>query len=205
VSYAVKEVFYSLQGEGARIGTPSVFIRFAGCNLWSGREADRGKAICQFCDTYFVGGRRYTADELVAHAASLWPAGKGNEWVVLTGGEPALQIDATLLRALKSRDFRVAIETNGSLPIAATGIDWICVSPKAGAPLVQTVAEEVKLVFPQPGLMPWELPPIRASHWWLSPMDGPKVRENMRAAVEYSLAHPGWRVAIQAHKVWCIE
>jgi 7-carboxy-7-deazaguanine synthase len=136
---------------------------------------------------------------------SLWPAGMGNKWIVLTGGEPALQIDAVLLRALKAYGFRLAIETNGSLPIAGPELDWVCVSPKAGAPLVQTVAEEVKLVFPQPGLMPDALPPIRASYRWLSPMDGPKIQENTRAAVEYSLAHPEWRVAIQAHKLWGIR
>jgi 7-carboxy-7-deazaguanine synthase len=205
LSYVVKEVFYSLQGEGARIGSPSVFIRFAGCNLWSGREADRAKAICQFCDTDFVGGERYTADQLARYAMSLWPAAEGNKWIVLTGGEPALQIDATLLRALKAHGFRLAIETNGSLPLAGLELDWVCVSPKAGAPLMQFVAEEVKLVFPQPGLMPDALPPVRALHRWLSPMDGPKIQENTRAAVEYSLAHPEWRVAIQAHKLWGIR
>jgi 7-carboxy-7-deazaguanine synthase len=205
VSYAVKEIFYTLQGEGANMGKAAVFIRFAGCNLWSGREKDRAKAVCQFCDTDFVGGRRYGADELAAAAAALWPQHAANEFVVLTGGEPALQIDLPLVHALKRRNFQVAIETNGTIDIPAIGIDWTCVSPKAGTELRITTAEEIKLVFPQTGLMPGDLRPMQAFHRWLSPMDGPALRENTLSAIEFCKENPEWRLTMQAHKLWGIR
>jgi 7-carboxy-7-deazaguanine synthase len=205
LSYAVKEIFYTLQGEGANMGRPAVFIRFAGCNLWSGREKDRLEAVCQFCDTDFLGGQRYGLNALVNSAAALWPNPKGNPLVVLTGGEPALQIDAALVNALKINHFQIAIETNGTVELPTTGIDWMCVSPKAGTELKITVADEVKLVFPQRSLMPDQLPAFQASYRWLSPMDGPNLQENTQAAIEYCLANPEWRLAIQAHKAWNIR
>ncbi|WP_428487844.1 7-carboxy-7-deazaguanine synthase [Rhodopila sp.] len=204
MTYTVKEIFHTLQGEGGNIGSPAVFIRFAGCNLWSGREHDRATATCQFCDTDFIGGKRYAAEELADAAAALWPGDK-NRLVVLTGGEPALQVDRPLVHELKRRGFRVAIETNGSIDLPPMGIDWTCVSPKAGAPLRVTVAEEVKLVFPQAGLMPDALPAMRSLHRWLSPMDGPAIEDNIRKAAAYCLAHTEWRLTIQAHKVWGIR
>src|SRR5882757_8078438 len=203
MNYTVKEVFYTLQGEGANIGRPAVFIRFAGCNLWSGREQDRGKAICQFCDTDFVGGDRWHAEGLADHAARLWPAGNSGRFAVLTGGEPLLQVDAPLIAALKHQAFQIAIETNGTFP-PPVGIDWICVSPKAGTRLALLEADEIKLVFPQRDLMPGDLPPMRADHRWLSPMAGPDIEKNTQAAAAYCLAHPEWRLAIQAHKFWNI-
>jgi 7-carboxy-7-deazaguanine synthase len=205
VSYAVKEIFYTLQGEGANMGRAAVFIRFAGCNLWSGRERDRPKAVCRFCDTDFVGGRRYELDELAEAALALWPRIGPNRFVVLTGGEPALQVDAPLVHELKRRDFQIAIETNGTIDLPPVGIDWICVSPKAGTDLRVTTADEIKLVFPQEGLMPPDLRPMRALHRWLSPMDGPDLRANTSAAVAFCKDYPEWRLAIQAHKVWEIR
>jgi len=205
MSYIVKEVFYTLQGEGAMAGRAAVFIRFSGCNLWSGREKDRSKAVCRFCDTDFVGGRRYDLRELVDVAAALWPRHGGNQWVVLTGGEPALQVDAELVHELKRRDFQVAIETNGTVYIPPIGLDWTAVSPKAGTTLRVRAAEEIKLVFPQAGLMPSDLQSIHAFHQWLSPMDGPNLRENTLAAIEYCKADPEWKLTMQAHKVWGIR
>lgn len=204
MSYAVKEVFYTLQGEGANIGRPAVFVRFSGCNLWSGREKDRSKSVCQFCDTDFIGGKRYGLIDLLEKVDGLWP-GEDDRLVVLTGGEPALQVDQPLVSALKYRGFEVAIETNGTTYIPPMGIDWVCLSPKAGAPLQITVAEELKLVFPQRGLMPHDLPPIHAFHRWLSPMDGPDLAANIQEAAAYCMAHQEWRLAIQAHKVWGIR
>jgi 7-carboxy-7-deazaguanine synthase len=204
MTYTVKEIFYTLQGEGARIGTASVFIRFAGCNLWSGREQDRARAVCKFCDTDFIGGNRYTADELASKAESLWPSSDNNRWIVLTGGEPALQVDRDLVHELKRRDFQVAIETNGTVFIPPIGIDWTCVSPKAGTDLHITMAEEIKLVFPQTGLNPPDLRHITAFHRWLSPMDGPDLHVNTGLAVEYCKAYPEWKLTIQAHKIWGI-
>ena len=201
MTYTVKEIFYTVQGEGANIGRAAVFIRFAGCNLWSGREEDRATATCQFCDTEFVGGTRYGTTELADAAAALWPDNHGDRFAVLTGGEPTLQVDAPLVTELKRRKFQIAIETNGTHPVVS-GVDWICVSPKAGAPLMVREADEIKLVFPQPGLMPNCLPPMRARHRWLSPMAGPAIAENTRRAVAWCLAHPEWRLAIQAHKFW---
>ena len=205
MSYAVKEIFYTLQGEGANMGRAAVFMRFAGCNLWSGREQDRATATCRFCDTDFLGGRRYELDALADAAAALWPCGVNRPFIVLTGGEPALQVDAALVHALKRRNFKIAIETNGTIEIAGLGLDWACVSPKAGTELRVRTADEIKLVFPQPDLMPGDLPPTQALHHWLSPMDGPALRENTQAAIEYCMAHPEWRLAIQAHKSWMIR
>jgi 7-carboxy-7-deazaguanine synthase (Cx14CxxC type) len=203
LSYIVHELFLTMQGEGANIGRAAVFIRFAGCNLWSGREADRAKSVCKFCDTEFVGGKRFaSAKALADEAAGTWrgETGRGG-MVVLTGGEPLLQVDATLIGALKERGFYIAVETNGTQPIAAP-IDWVCVSPKAGAPLVLEAADELKLVYPQVGAEPARFVRFPARHHWLSPMDGPNRRVNTAAAAEYCLAHPQWRLAIQAHKSW---
>lgn len=199
-TYAVKEIFHTLQGEGIHMGTPAVFVRFAGCNLWSGREEDRADAACRFCDTDFVGGDRYTADELLeairAFECSV---------VVFTGGEPGLQLDEELLVGLIGGygSFR-AVETNGTIKLPRF-LDWICVSPKAGTHIQQTTANELKLVYPQPGLSPEEAADlVTAPVRWLSPMDGPNWRENVAAAVAYAKANPGWRVNIQAHKFWSI-
>jgi 7-carboxy-7-deazaguanine synthase len=203
VTYTVKEMFLTAQGEGANIGRTAVFIRFAGCNLWSGREEDRARAICQFCDTDFVGGSRYAdAEELADAARVLWP-GAAYRMTVLTGGEPLLQVDAPLLDALRARDFYVAVETNGTQALPAP-IDWVCVSPKAGAPLVLDEADELKLVYPQHGIRPEQFKEFRATHRWLSPMDSPTRAANTRASAAYCLAHPEWRLAIKAHKTWGI-
>lgn len=203
LSYVVKELFLTVQGEGANIGRVAVFIRFAGCNLWSGREQDRAKAVCQFCDTDFVGGERFvSADILADAAAAAWQAETTDgRMVVLTGGEPLLQVDVALITALKQRGFTIAIETNGTQPIPAP-IDWVCVSPKAGAPLVLDQANELKLVYPQVGAVPEQFSGFPAGHHWLSPMDGPDRHANTEAAAAYCLAHPRWRLAIQAHKSW---
>jgi 7-carboxy-7-deazaguanine synthase len=203
LSYAVKELFLTVQGEGANLGRVAVFIRFAGCNLWSGREEDRAKAVCQFCDTDFVGGERFaTADSLADAAVAAWPAATPDRrMAVLTGGEPLLQLDATLITALRQRGFSIAVETNGTQAIPAP-IDWVCVSPKAGAPLALDQADELKLVYPQAGAPPEHFENFAARHLWLSPMDGPDRRANTEAAAAYCLAHPRWRLAIQAHKSW---
>lgn len=206
MSYAVKEVFYTLQGEGLRAGRPAVFCRFAGCNLWSGREADRVTAVCRFCDTDFVGtdgtlgGKFADAQALAALIAAQWPEGQGHRYVVLTGGEPLLQVDEALTQALHDQGFEVAVETNGSLP-APAGIDWICVSPKAGAPLVQRSGHELKLVYPQAGLDPAELQQLDFEHFLLQPMDNPEQAANTRACIAYCQAQPRWRLSVQTHKV----
>ena len=206
MSYSVKEIFYTLQGEGLRAGRPAVFCRFAGCNLWSGREQDRASAICRFCDTDFVGtdgtlgGKFAEAAELAARIAALWPAGQGQRYVVLTGGEPLLQVDSALIDALHAQGFEVAVETNGSIE-APTGIDWICVSPKAGAPLLQTQGQELKLVWPQPGLDPAELGRLHFEHFLLQPMDNPAQAANTQACIAYCQAHPQWRLSLQTHKI----
>jgi 7-carboxy-7-deazaguanine synthase len=203
LSYVVKELFLTVQGEGANMGRVAVFIRFAGCNLWSGREVDRAHAVCQFCDTEFVGGERYASAEILADAAvAAWQAGTTHSRLtVLTGGEPLLQVDAALIAALKQRGFTIAVETNGTQPIPAP-IDWVCVSPKAGAPLVLDQADELKLVYPQAGAQPDRFEAFPARHHWLSPMDGPDRQPNTEAAAAYCLSHPRWRLAIQAHKAW---
>lgn len=209
MTYSVKEVFYTLQGEGMQAGKPAVFCRFAGCNLWTGREADRASAVCRFCDTDFVGtdgtlgGKYATADSLADRITSLWPPGDDrHRLVVMTGGEPLLQLDDALIDALHARAFRVAVETNGTIA-APKGIDWLCVSPKAGAPWVQTHGHELKLVYPQPGLMPDALPwpTLRFEHLLLQPMDGPGAAQTTAATVAYCQAHPQWRLSIQAHKM----
>jgi len=203
--YAVKEIFYTLQGEGANAGRPAVFCRFAGCNLWSGREEDRAKATCRFCDTDFIGidgedgGRFATADELAATCIAA-AAGTGCAFVVLTGGEPMLQVDDALIDALHQKGFTIAIETNGTLPVPRT-IDWICVSPKAGADLKQRSGDELKLVFPQPGLDPEMLSELAFTHRYLQPMDGANVAVNTQAAIAYCRAHPIWRLSLQTHKL----
>jgi len=205
MTYAVKEIFYTLQGEGAQTGRPSVFCRFAGCNLWSGREADRADAVCNFCDTDFVGmdgsegGRYGDADTLADKIAALWPERRHARFVVCTGGEPLLQLDAPLIAALHAAGFEIALETNGTLP-APGGIDWICVSPKAQAPVVQTRGQELKLVYPQPGVDPARFEGLDFERFSLQPMDGPDREAATRAAIAYCLAHPKWRLSLQTHK-----
>ncbi|MBS0233514.1 MAG: 7-carboxy-7-deazaguanine synthase [Proteobacteria bacterium] len=205
--YAVKEIFYTLQGEGANAGTPAVFCRFAGCNLWSGREQDRAKATCQFCDTDFVGtdgnggGRFETAEDLArACRNAAAPETAAPKFVVLTGGEPMLQVDQNLIDALHAEGFRIAIETNGTLPVLDT-IDWICVSPKAGADLKQRHGHELKLVFPQNGIDPAEYLNFAFEQRFLQPMDGPEQRANTEAAIAYCKANPAWRLSVQTHKL----
>jgi 7-carboxy-7-deazaguanine synthase (Cx14CxxC type) len=203
--YSVKEIFYTLQGEGANAGRPAVFCRFAGCNLWTGREADRAKAVCQFCDTDFVGtdgdggGRFQTADAL-ARACRAACASDGAMLVVLTGGEPMLQVDQDLVDALHATGFTIAIETNGTLPVLDT-IDWICVSPKAGSDLKQRHGQELKLVYPQNGVDPAQFLDLAFEQRFLQPMDGPAREANTRAAVAYCKANPAWRLSLQTHKL----
>ena len=204
--YTVKEIFYTLQGEGANAGRAAVFCRFAGCNLWTGRERDRATAVCRFCDTDFVGvgpdgGRFATADLLAEAVAACWPAGGGGRpLVVCTGGEPLLQLDAEAVAALHARGFEVAVETNGTQP-PPPGLDWVCVSPKVGAPLVLDAGDELKLVFPQEGGDPGRFAGLAFRHFFLQPMDGPAQRENTERAIAYCLAHPQWRLSVQTHKV----
>jgi 7-carboxy-7-deazaguanine synthase len=206
MTYAVKERFLTLQGEGARAGRAAVFLRFAGCNLWSGLERDRAAAACTFCDTDFVGvdgpggGRFAQAIDLADHVASVWPKDGGGRYVVCTGGEPLLQLDAALIDALHARGFEVAVETNGTIE-APPGIDWICVSPKGGAPLRQRRGDELKLVYPQPDAPPAAFAGLPFDHFFLQPMDGPQVSEHIRAAVDYCLADPRWRLSLQTHKL----
>lgn len=207
MSYGVREIYYTLQGEGAQAGRAAVFLRFAGCNLWSGREVDRAGAACSFCDTNFVGtdgeggGVFESAADLASAVAAVWPAHSGGApLVVCTGGEPLLQLDDELVAALHGKGFSVAVETNGTRP-APSGLDWICVSPKAGAPLVQTTGNELKLVFPQDGLRPDSLEHLAFDHFFLQPMDGPERAINTEAAVRYCLAHPRWRLSVQTHKI----
>ena len=207
MSYAVKEIFYTLQGEGANTGRAAVFCRFAGCNLWTGREQDRHDATCQFCDTDFVGtdgpggGRFASAGELAAAVAAAWPpAERGRRFVVCTGGEPLLQLASELGQALHGEGFEIAVETNGTLP-PPDGIDWLCVSPKAGAELVVTRGDEIKLVFPQAGAAPDQFERLGFRHYFLQPMDGPDREANTSAALQYCLAHPRWRLSLQTHKL----
>jgi len=203
--YSVKEIYRTLQGEGANTGRAAVFCRFAGCNLWSGVEADRERAVCQFCDTEFVGtdgpggGRFATAEALADKCMAVWEKGE-SPFIVLTGGEPMLQVDVPLLEALKRRGFDIAIETNGTLPVPSA-IDWICVSPKAGAELVQKSGDELKLVFPQPGAEPERYRHLEFRHFFLQPMDSTERRTNTDAAIAYCLAHPQWRLSLQTHKL----
>jgi 7-carboxy-7-deazaguanine synthase len=205
VTYAVKEMFYTLQGEGARTGRPSVFVRFAGCNLWSGREQDRSTAVCTFCDTDFVGvdgdggGKFETAEALARAVAATWPGGP-SRYVVCTGGEPLLQIDSALIDALHAEGFEIAVETNGTIA-APPGIDWICVSPKADAVLAQRAGHELKLVYPQADALPERFVDLAFENFFLQPMDSPSREENTRAAIAYCLAHPPWRLSLQTHKL----
>jgi 7-carboxy-7-deazaguanine synthase (Cx14CxxC type) len=206
MAYSVKEMFYTLQGEGAHAGRPAVFCRFAGCNLWSGREEDRSTAVCRFCDTEFVGtdgtgGGKFDAEGFAAAAAALWPAGDaGRRFVVLTGGEPLLQVDAVLIDALHDRGFYVAVETNGTIP-PPRNLDWMCVSPKAGAPLAVARGDELKVVVPQEGLDLEALAALDFNVHSLQPMDGPHLRENTTWAVEACLRDPRWKLSLQTHKV----
>ncbi len=205
MSYAVKEIFYTLQGEGAQAGRPAVFCRFAGCNLWSGREADRATATCRFCDTDFIGtdgtlGGRYADAAALADAiAALWPGG-GAPFVVCTGGEPLLQLDQPLVDALHGRGFAVAVETNGTVTPAPAGLDWLCVSPKAGAPLALTAGDELKLVVPQPGFDLDALGQLDFRRFSLQPMDGPQAAANTALAVSLCLQKPRWQLSLQTHK-----
>jgi 7-carboxy-7-deazaguanine synthase (Cx14CxxC type) len=208
MSYTVKEIYYTLQGEGANVGRPAVFLRFAGCNLWSGREQDRATAQCTFCDTDFVGtdgpggGRFETAQALADAVAGRWPAasGRGRPLVVCTGGEPLLQLDAPLVEALHAAGFAVAVETNGT-QAPPPGLDWICVSPKAGAELVLRSGDELKLVFPQAGAEPERFEGLAFHHFFLQPMDGPDRERNTQLALGHCLAHPQWRLSLQTHKI----
>ncbi|TAK84793.1 MAG: 7-carboxy-7-deazaguanine synthase [Betaproteobacteria bacterium] len=207
MSYSVKEIFYTLQGEGANVGTPAVFCRFAGCNLWSGREEDRSNAICKFCDTDFVGtdgigGAKFrSADDLGEAILKEWPCQDAkHRFVVLTGGEPGLQLDAPLLEALHARRFRVAIETNGTVSLPH-GIDWICVSPKSTAKLTVCAGNELKLVYPQADAMPEFFEAMSFEYFFLQPMDRPDRQQSTARAIEYCRAHPKWRLSIQTHKM----
>jgi 7-carboxy-7-deazaguanine synthase (Cx14CxxC type) len=210
MSYTVKEIFYTLQGEGAQSGRAAVFCRFSGCNLWSGREEDRARAVCQFCDTDFVGtgpdgGRFSSATELTDAIERCWAgregdADSGRKYVVCTGGEPLLQLDEDLIEALHRRGFEVAVETNGTKP-APPSLDWICVSPKAGAPFVQKSGNELKLVYPQESAPPEQFAQLDFDHFFLQPMDGADTALNTGRAIEYCLAHPQWRLSIQTHKL----
>ena len=213
MTYTVKEIFYTLQGEGAQTGRAAVFCRFSGCNLWSGREEDRSRAVCQFCDTDFVGtgpdgGKFSSANELADAVDRCWGGGhvaSANEdparkYVVCTGGEPLLQVEDALIDALHSRGFEVAVETNGTRPAPAS-LDWVCVSPKAGAPLVQTSGNELKLVYPQENAPPEKFERLEFRHFFLQPMDGPETARNTELAIDYCLRHPRWRLSIQTHKL----
>jgi 7-carboxy-7-deazaguanine synthase len=212
MSYSVKEIFYTLQGEGVQAGRAAVFCRFAGCNLWSGRESDRASAVCRFCDTDFVGvdgsggGKFERAEELAAAIEAQWPAdamhpaaARGRKFVVCTGGEPLLQMDPALIDALHALGFEIAVETNGTVP-APAGIDWLCVSPKAGARLVQQSGDELKLVFPQAGFEPADFEALPFRNFFLQPMDGPDRVRNTELAIRYCMDHPQWRLSLQTHK-----
>jgi len=206
VSYAVKELFLTLQGEGAQSGRRAVFLRFSGCNLWTGREQDRAAAVCSFCDTDFVGtngpggGKFADAHALADTVAACWGDTPDHRLVVCTGGEPLLQLDSPLVEALHAHGFEIAIETNGT-QVPPPGIDWICVSPKADAPLLLGAGNELKLVYPQPKAMPERFAALPFTHFFLQPMDGPDQAANIQAAIAYCLAHPQWRLGLQTHKV----
>ena len=206
MSYAVKEIFYTLQGEGALTGRPSVFCRFAGCNLWSGREEDRAEAACTFCDTDFVGmdgtegGRYETAEALADQIAASWPAGSRDRFVVCTGGEPLLQLDPPLIGALHARGFEIAIETNGTIPLPAE-LDWVCVSPKGNTELVVTAGDELKIVVPQEGVDPLAYADLAFRRFSVQPMDGPERERNTALAIQFCLDHPKWQLSLQTHKL----
>lgn len=203
--YAVKEIFYTLQGEGAHTGRPAVFLRFSGCNLWSGREEDRYKAICQFCDTDFWGtdgqnGGKYNAEDLANKIEELWPENAKYKYVVCTGGEPILQLDETLVEAFHKKGFEIAVETNGTLEIPK-GVDWICVSPKANTDILVTKGNEIKIVFPQKGINPKDFENLDFSHFYLQPMDSEEQEENTLKTIIYCKENPKWRISVQTHKV----
>ena len=210
MSYSAREIYFTLQGEGAQTGRPAVFLRFAGCNLWSGRERDRAGAVCRFCDTEFVGtggpggGRFATAEALAAAVSAQWPGtdGSGTRYVVCTGGEPLLQLDRPLIDALHAAGFEIGVETNGTID-APPGIDWLCVSPKGNAPLRQREGDELKLVFPQdePEAQPERFEDLAFGHFFLQPLDSPERDENTQSAIEYCLQHPRWKLSLQTHKV----
>ncbi len=206
MSYTVKEIYFTLQGEGAQAGRPAVLCRFAGCNLWSGREEDRAGAECSFCDTDFVGtdgpggGKFEKARDLARAVAAVWPKDESHRYVVCTGGEPLLQLDAAAVTALHGEGFEVAVETNGTLP-APKGVNWICVSPKAGAGIVLDAGDELKLVYPQDGAPPADFEHLDFRHFFLQPMDGSDLQANTEAALAYCLAHPRWRLSLQTHKL----
>ena len=214
MTYSVKEMYYTLQGEGAHTGRAAVFLRFAGCNLWSGREAHRAEAVCRFCDTDFVGtggpggGRFPDAAALAAAAKRHWPPdnGRARPYVVCTGGEPLLQLDGAAIDALHAAGFEIGVETNGTIE-APAGIDWLCVSPKADAPLVQRFGQELKLVYPQkePEAAPERFADLEFDHLFLQPLDGPELEANTRKAIEYCLGHPRWRLSLQTHKIIGID
>ena len=214
MSYSVKEVFYSLQGEGFHSGRPAIFCRMSKCNLWTGREADRAEAVCQFCDTDFIGtdgqngGKFINAEALCQHLLGFWPNDSDqNPFVVLTGGEPLLQVDEDLITALHKHKFEIAVETNGT-KTAPTGIDWICMSPKANAPIILDSGHELKLVFPQPELMPDKVADLDFDYFYLQPMDDqdPNItQQNIKQAVAYCLAHPKWKLSLQTHKLLGID
>lgn len=205
VTYSVKEIFLTLQGEGGQAGRAAVFCRFSGCNLWTGREQDRAKAVCTFCDTDFVGtdgeggGKFETADALAAAVEAAWTGGVEARLVVITGGEPMLQLDEALIAALHARGFSIAVESNGAIA-APPGVDWLCVSPKANSVIVQTSGQELKLVYPQPGVDPARFEAMAFERFYLQPMDGPDREANTAAAVAYCLEHPRWRLSVQTHK-----
>ena len=213
MTYSVKEIYYTLQGEGAHTGRPAVFLRFAGCNLWSGREEHRAEAVCRFCDTEFVGtdgvggGKFETAAELADAVRRTWPdVADSAPYVVCTGGEPLLQVDEDLLSALHAAGFEIGVESNGTLA-APDGIDWLCVSPKGSAPVVQVSGQELKLVYPQaePEAQPEKFVGLDFDNFYLQPLDNPDIEQNTRQAVEYCLAHPRWKLSIQSHKVLGID
>jgi 7-carboxy-7-deazaguanine synthase (Cx14CxxC type) len=205
MTYSVKEIFLTLQGEGGQAGKAAVFCRFAGCNLWTGREQDRAKAVCTFCDTDFVGvdgeggGKFTTPEALVDAVEAAWTGGPADRLVVCTGGEPLLQLDAPLIAAFHARGFMIAVETNGTVA-APEGIDWVCVSPKADAPVVQTRGQELKLVYPQDKALPERFAALDFERFYLQPMDGPDRERNTQLAVAYCLSHPQWRLSVQTHK-----
>ena len=206
VTYSVKECFYTLQGEGAQTGRAAVFLRFAGCNLWSGLERDRANAVCKFCDTDFIGvdgdggGKFATAQAVVEHVAARWKGEAGRPYVVCTGGEPLLQLDDALIAALQARGFEVAVETNGTV-VAPASLDWVCVSPKSTAELKQVSGDELKLVYPQVDAMPERFAGLAFANFFLQPMDGPQREANTAACIAYCLEHPQWRLSLQTHKV----
>ena len=213
--YSVKEIFYTLQGEGAHTGRPAVFLRFAGCNLWSGREQDRAAAVCRFCDTDFVGvngqngGKFATADELAQRVADFWPSiekSSGKPYVVCTGGEPALQLDEALITALHQQGFEIAIETNGTVELAE-GIDWVCVSPKGASELVVRSGNELKLAFPQVEIQasPAVLASLKFDHYYLQPLDDESQGENTRSCIDYCMQNPQWKISLQTHKILDID